>query len=90
MCKFNCNLDYVWNAIIVYFEAFMAPQIDTFCKFSVSIAEPPPGASHWLLWRRRLHGLMDSWLWGRGPVIMVFSGSDTTYTVFKSIVKHGL
>ena len=56
---------------------FMAPQIDPFCKFSVSITGSPPGASHWLLWRHRLHELMDSWLWGRGPVSGVFLGSDT-------------
>ena len=52
----------------------MAPQIDHFCKFLISITGSQPGAFHWLLWRHRLHELMDSWLWGRGPVSVMFWG----------------
>ena len=57
MCQFNCNSNDVWNALIVYWEAFMAPQINNFCKFSVSITVSPPRVSHRLMWRDRLHEL---------------------------------
>ena len=76
ICQFNGNFNYVRNTLIVYHEAFMVRQIDPFCKFSVSVTGSLPGASHWLLWRHRLHELMDSWLWGRGSVSVV-SGADT-------------
>ena len=39
MCYFNCDLNYVWNAL----TTIIAPQIDPFRKFSVTIPGSPPG-----------------------------------------------